>query len=442
MKKLSILAAGLLTSAMMFTALAQAPLRQTDRPPAEIEIQRLDSLMGIFHQKYYSFKDDIEKMNVYGFDTNDIPSYPDDVIRYRLSLLESPIPLEYNQYVKGFVDLYAVRKKKLTQNILTWSKYYFPIFEQILDEQGMPLEFKYLAVIESALNPNAQSWCGATGLWQFMYGTGLMYGLKIDSYVDERKDPIKATYAACQYFKDMYALYHDWLLVIAAYNCGPGNVNRAIRMSGGHYNFWKIMPYLPTETRGYVPAFIAATYVLNYHSEHNIFPRDQAPVDYATDTVHVNSKVTFAQLSQSLQLDEEKLKMLNPSYKLGVLPHPNENGKSHVLRLPYHKAISFTDLKENIYASSYPNYYRQQAAISESIAEADNKQEETLSSIHKDTRKATTQKPKVAYYRVRRGDGLYTIASRYGCSVQDIKRWNRLHSQAIHPGQVLTIYKG
>jgi membrane-bound lytic murein transglycosylase D len=165
-------------------------------------------------------------------------------------------------------------------------------------------------------------------------------------------------------------------------------------------------------------------------------------VDYATDTVHVNSKVTFAQLSQSLQLDEEKLKMLNPSYKLGVLPHPNENGKSHVLRLPYHKAISFTDLKENIYASSYPNYYRQQAAISESIAEADNKQEETLSSIHKDTRKATTQKPKVAYYRVRRGDGLYTIASRYGCSVQDIKRWNRLHSQAIHPGQVLTIYKG
>ncbi len=441
MKKLSILAVGLLMHFITNTVNAQAPLKQTD-PAAEQQLQRLDSLMNVFHDKFYSFKDDIEKVNVYGFDSNTVPSYSDDVIKHRLSLLESPIPLEYNQYVKGFIDLYAVRKKKLTQHILTWSDYYFPMFEQILDEQGMPLEFKYLAVIESALNPNAQSWCGATGLWQFMYGTGLMYGLKINNYVDERKDPVKATYAACQYFKDMYALYHDWLLVIAAYNCGPGNVNRAIRMSGGHYNFWKIMPYLPTETRGYVPAFIAATYVLNYHEEHNIVKFSETPVKYVTDTVHVDSKLTFAQLSQSLQIDEDQLRMLNPSYKLGVLPHPSESGKTYVLRLPYHKAISFADMKDDLYASNYPKYLKSANFDANQVAANIQQGDESLSSIKKDAPKRTNNKSKVAYYKVRRGDGLYIIASKYGCSVYDIKKWNKLHSNAIKPGQVLAIHRG
>ncbi|MBI3235426.1 MAG: transglycosylase SLT domain-containing protein [Bacteroidetes bacterium] len=445
MKKLRILAIGLISSALSFSAIAQAPVRLSNSPQAESNLLRLDSLMNVFHDKYYSFKDDIEKVNVYGFDSNYVPSYSDEVIKYRLSLLESPIPLEYNQYVKGFIDLYAVRKKKLTQHILTWSDYYFPQFEQILDEQGMPLEFKYLAVIESALNPNAQSWCGATGLWQFMYGTGLMYGLKINNYVDERKDPIKATYAACQYFKDMYALYHDWLLVIAAYNCGPGNVNRAIRMSGGHYNFWKIMPYLPTETRGYVPAFIAATYVLNYHQEHNIYKFEETPVNYVTDTVHVDSKLTFAQIAQSLNINEDQLRMLNPSYKLGILPNPNESGKSHVLRLPYHKAISFTDLKENLYASNHP-YMRPAATptLVQNSGDSLNQENETLTSINKDldNKKPKVAKSKIAYYKVKRGDGLYIIANRYGCTITDIKKWNKLHSNAIKPGQLLAIHRG
>jgi membrane-bound lytic murein transglycosylase D len=438
---------------------AQAPLKQAFNPALEIKLNRLDSAMNVFHNKHYSFRDEIEKMNIYGFDTNAVPSYPDDVIQYRMNLLESPIPLEYNQYVKGFIDLYAVRKKKLSQHILTWSKYYFPLFEQILDQQGLPLEFVYLAVIESALNPNAQSWCGATGLWQFMYGTGLLYGLKINNYVDERKDPIKATYAACQYFKDMYALYGDWLLVIAAYNCGPGNVNRAIRKSGGQYNFWKIMPYLPTETRGYVPAFIAATYVMNYHKEHNIYPL-QTPVDYVTDTVHVDSKLTFAQLSQSLHINEGDLRMLNPSYKQGMLPYPTTTKQTHVLRLPYDKAITFTDLKENIFASTYQQYIRRSTTpqiveIEEPDGEEVNPMlEEVLKEVKSDntaplkagksegqkTTIAPVNVPQVIRYKVKRGEGLMQIAGRYNCSINDIKKWNGLRNNKIFPGQSISIF--
>lgn len=428
-KTMRLLAASFGLSLLVSTADAQAPVASlTTRPNSDVVMGHLDSAMAVFHDKHYSFKDDIEKLNIYGFDTTDVPTYSADVISYRLDMLESPIPLTYNQYVKGYIDLYAVKKKKLTQHILTWSSYYFPMFEQILDQQGLPLEFKYLAVIESALNPHAQSWCGATGLWQFMYGTGLMYGLKINGYVDERKDPIKATYAACQYFKDMYARYGDWLLVIAAYNCGPGNVDRAVRMSGGSHNFWTIMNYLPMETRGYVPAFIGATYVLNYHKEHNIFPFAQ-PVDFVTDTVHVDSKVSFAQLSKSLDMTQEQLMMLNPSYKLNMVPFTT-NEKTHVIRLPYDKAISFADLKENIFASeiqSTPNYgYYTQPTVAPRAKPA--------------AYKAPAKKNGNVYHRVKNGEGLYNIASRYGVTRAEIKRWNGLKNNYIYPGQNLSIW--
>lgn len=441
-KTLRLLATTALFTAVVSIADAQAPIRTPQQEENDIAMNRLDSAMGAYLDKHYSMKDDIEKVNIYGFESNTIPQYPDDVIKYRLSLLESPIPMDYNQYVKGFIDLYAVRKKKLTEHILTWSSYYFPIFEQILDQQGLPLEFKYLAVIESALNPNAVSWCGATGLWQFMYGTGLLYGLKINQFVDERKDPLKATLAACQYFKDMYAKYGDWLLVIAAYNCGPGNVSRAIRMSGGKKNFWQIMPYLPQETRGYVPAFIAAAYVMNYHQEHNIFPNPELQaVNYATDTVHVDSKVSFSQLSQSLGIDPDELKILNPSYKLGMIPYP-VNQKNHVIRLPYRKAISFTDLKENIYASELQGYpsIRQSQVPSEPVvqpaAAADpmtTPEKQTLKDIH------TPKKIAIKYY-VKRGEALGTIAGKYQVTVNQVKSWNGLRSNLIHPGQSLTIW--
>lgn len=438
---LRLLTVTLIFSSIAAIADAQAPLRTPEQIENDRAMNRLDSAMDVFLDKHYSMKDEIEKVNIYGFDSNTVPYYSDDVVKYRLSLLESPIPMEYNQYVKGFIDLYAVRKKKLTQHILTWAPYYFPIFEQILDQQNLPLEFKYLAVIESALNPNAMSWCGATGLWQFMYGTGLLYGLKINQFVDERKDPLKATLAACQYFKDMYAKYGDWLLVIAAYNCGPGNVSRAIRMSGGgKKTFWQIMPYLPQETRGYVPAFIAAAYVLNYHQELNIFPNpDIQAVNYVTDTVHVDSKVSFSQLSQSLGIDAEELKILNPSYKMGMIPFP-VNQKNHVIRLPYRKAISFTDLKENIYASElqgYPNYRNGVPAppVIQPAAPPDKQVNggQTVSNLN-------SPKKIALKYQVKRGEALGTIAARYQVTVNQLKGWNGLRSNMIHPGQALTIW--
>ena len=206
----------------------------------------------------------------------DLPHYSDEIYEQRMAKIYSPIPLVYNEEVKRYIELYAYKRRALTSRVMGLSDLYFPLFEEVLDKEGLPLEFKYLAIVESALNPIAVSKMGATGLWQFMYNTGKMYNLKINSYYDERRDPIKSTHAACRYFKDMYKIYGDWLLVIAAYNCGPGNVNKAIRRSGGKRNFWEIAKYLPSETRGYVPAFIAITYVMHYANEHQIFAKQPA----------------------------------------------------------------------------------------------------------------------------------------------------------------------
>ena len=200
----------------------------------------------------------------------DVPTYSGDVYQKRMEKIQTPIPLCYNNQVKEYIDLYAVKRRSTMQRVMGLSGFYFPMYEQILDQQGLPLEFKYLSIVESALNPMATSRMGATGLWQFMLATGKLYNLKVNSFIDERRDPEKSTYAACQYFKDMFAIYNDWLLVIAAYNCGAGNVNRAIARSGGKHTFWEIAQYLPRETRGYVPAFIAVTYLMSFPAEHNL----------------------------------------------------------------------------------------------------------------------------------------------------------------------------
>jgi membrane-bound lytic murein transglycosylase D len=228
-------------------------------------------------------------LNIYGFESDEIPVYSDQDIKNRLSLLESEIPLDYNEQVRPYIDLYTVRKRKLLAKVLTLSKLYFPTIEEIFDREGIPLEMKYLAVIESALNHAATSPVGAAGMWQFMAPTGHMYGLKTTNNLDERRDFIKSTEASVKYFKNSYRVYGDWLLVIASYNCGVGNVNKAIRKSGGKRNFWAIMPYLPRETRGYVPAFIAAAYAMNYASEHNIYPAD-LELNYHTDTIQVDNR--------------------------------------------------------------------------------------------------------------------------------------------------------
>ncbi|MHB1278122.1 MAG: lytic transglycosylase domain-containing protein, partial [Bacteroidia bacterium] len=264
----------------------------------------------------------------------DLPQFPGKLIQERMSSLGSEIPLEYNSYVKGFIDLYGRRKVELTSKMMGLAEYYFPIYEEILDRNNLPLELKYLSVVESALNPKATSWAGASGPWQFIYSTGVRYGLTINSYVDERRDVYKSTQAACDYFRDSYELYGDWLLVIASYNCGPGNVNKAIRRSGGKKNFWAIQQYLPRETRGYVPAFVAVTYLMNFATEHGI---TTTPADFYSlvQAVEVDQLLTFEQLAVALDLTTEHIYDLNPHFTKEMVP---DIGGSMTVYLPYQKA--------------------------------------------------------------------------------------------------------
>src|SRR5690606_35823122 len=246
-----------------------------------------------------------------------LPLY-DSILEARLKTINdaTPIEMEYNQYVKAFINLYVNKKRDLSSIVLGIAPRYFPMFEEVLDRYNMPLELKYLAIVESALNPSAQSWVGAKGLWQFMYRTGKMYDLQVTSFYDERMDPYKSTVAACNYMMDLYKMYDDWNLVLAAYNSGPGNVNRAIRRSGGFKDYWKIRPFLPRETRGYVPAFIAVNYMMNYAEEHHIYPKMAPLTNTLVDTVHIKRSMSFTQISNYIDISEELLAELNPMYKL------------------------------------------------------------------------------------------------------------------------------
>lgn len=342
-----------------------------------------------------------------------LPGFDPAIIQSRMNSLESAIPLVYNQYVKGFIDLYGRKKSPLTSKILTLSEYYFPIFEEILDQEGLPLEFKYLAVVESALNPKAMSWAGASGLWQFIHSTGLRYGLRINSYVDERRDVIKSTKAACQYFKDSYALYGDWLLVIASYNCGPGNVNKAIRKSGGKKNFWAIQHYLPKETRGYVPAFIAVAYVMNFHEEHGIYPT-AIDMHKFIQEVELSNQVSFEQLSAALQIPLEDLEYLNPAYKRGLIPG-TEGAKT--INLPYFHAIKLMEVENDLYKNEFS---------------------ETDSNGRVVKYKIVTEK---INYKVKSGDNLRTVARKFGCEPSDLKEWNVIKNNTLRPGRVIAIYR-
>jgi membrane-bound lytic murein transglycosylase D len=345
------------------------------------------------------------------------PVFTDEEYRTRMGKLKSPIPLTYNRSVREYIDLYATRKRGLTARALGLSQLYFPLFEEVLDKHNLPLEFKYLAIVESALNPVAVSPMGATGIWQFMYNTGKMYNLQITSYVDERRDPYKSTVAACHYFQDMYKIYGDWLLVIAAYNCGPGNVNKAIRRAGGSKNFWDISPYLPAETRGYVPAFIAVCYVMNYLEDHKITPVQPALTYFEVDTVKVSQSLSFSKISTALDIPMDLLSYLNPSYKRNFIP---VSDTPQPLRLPVNKMGQFIASTDALYL---PDPAEAQIAAK---AEA----ERTM---------VSTQVKK--YITVRKGQTLSTIASANKVSVKDIQRWNKLRTTRINVGQRLAIYK-
>lgn len=371
----------------------------------------VDSLLHSWHVRYFSKKDDFchdDEENVF---------FPDSIYIDRLAKLPRVIELPYNNVVRDCIDLYAERKRGLVRYILGMADFYFPIIEQVLDKHGLPLELKYLAVVESALNPMALSRVGACGLWQFMLPTGKSYGLEINSLIDERRDPLKATEAACEYFKDMYAIYGDWSLVLASYNCGPGNVNKAIRRSGGKTDFWDIFPYLPRETRSYVPLFIAANYIMNYYCEHNICPM-QTSLPLATDTVMVNNALHLSQVADLLHIDIETLRALNPQYKRDIIPG---NVRASELRLPAAETYAFIDKEDTIYT------HRVEELLANLV------QPDGSKGLAGATREKIT-------HIVLRGENLYTIANRYGVTAKDIRRWNGLRSNRVARGKRLKLY--
>ncbi len=342
-----------------------------------------------------------------------------DTLKMRLARLneKTPFNVVYNPSLENVIKSFLTRKRGLMERMLTVSQFYFPLFEQEFDNHNIPLEMKYLAIVESALNPKARSRVGATGLWQFMYGTGKEHGLDVNSYVDERSDPIKSTRAACEYLNRVYKIFNDWDLALAAYNSGPGNVNKAIRRSGGQTNYWNIRRNLPRETAGYVPAFLATMYLFEYAEEHGLKGQKVERPYFETDTIHVKSLITFDQISELVGISKEELEVLNPSYKLKVIPYVK--GKDYSLRLPRNAMGKFVSNEAAIYAH---------------VEKELKSKESPLPALVKAAEKNRIR------YRVRSGDFLGKIAERYGVRVSQIKNWNGLRSNNLRIGQRLTIY--
>jgi membrane-bound lytic murein transglycosylase D len=356
-----------------------------------------------------------------------IPDFPDSVYLARLAQIPSVVDLTYNRIVKNYINVYTRMRREQVRIMLGISDYYFPIFEQVFDYYGVPYELKYLSVIESALNPRAVSRAGAVGIWQFMYSTGKYYGLTINSLVDERRDPVAATHAAARFLVDLYGIYNDWTLALAAYNCGPGNVNKAIRRSGGRRNFWEIYYYLPRETRGYVPAFIAATYTMNYHDDHLI---SRAPIELPlrTDTIRLHEPVHLEQIAEVLHIPLGQLRDLNPQYRTDVIP--GTALKSYAVKLPLDKSGDFIDLQDSILAYKDSVYFDQGKLVASP--------QHYSASYRVDL---PADKYDKLYYTVRSGDNVGYIADWYDVRASDLRYWNNISRNLIRTGQKLVIYK-
>ena len=371
----------------------------------------MDSLYWDWQSKNYLFVDE----NCVTTTTN--PAISDSVYIDRLSRIPSIIEMPFNDIVKKHIEAYTNRLRNKVSFILATANFYMPLFEEALDTYDLPLELKYLPIIESALNPTAISRQRASGLWQFMLRTGKLYGLENNSLVDERRDPIKSTWAAARYLKDLYNIYKDWHLVLAAYNCGPGNVNKAIRRAGGATDYWEIYQFLPKETRGYVPGFIAANYVMHYYCEHGICPME-AQLPATTDTIHIHKDLNLQQVAGVCNIDIEQLRSLNPQYKKDVVPG---NSKPYVLRLPNNTVNQFIDLQDSIYAYKADQFQkRKTVAVKESTAKSSNSKN-------------------AKYHKIRRGDTLGGIALKYGVSVKQLRRLNNIRGNNITAGKSLRI---
>jgi len=368
---------------------------------------------------YVNMQEMVANANAPYLDTID-KSISTELLKERLAELNSKTPFEiaYNPSLESVIQYYLKRDKKTMENLMSLSHYYFPLFEEKLDMYNIPLELKYLAIVESALNPRAKSRVGATGLWQFMFATGKMQGLNVSSYVDERMDPVLATEAACDYLADLYKVFGDWGLVLASYNSGPGNVSKAIRRSGGEKDYWKLRRHLPRETAGYVPAFLATMYLFEYAKEHGYQPYEPRVTYFETDTIKVKQLIKFEHITRVTNIDTELLEFLNPSYKLNIIPFIKD--EDYYIRLPLVETGVFVANENLIY-----NYAEE--AI---LAEAEEK---------KSLPEYAEAEDKVRY-RVRSGDYLGRIAEKYGVGVSKIRRWNNLRGNNIRVGQYLTIY--
>ena len=376
---------------------------------------------------FNDISDDIKNINI-----NENVDYelPTELLKQRLAAMDakSPFNIEYNPGLENIIKSFLKNRKKAFGRLMAISEYYFPMFEEALAKQNVPLEIKYLAIVESALNPKAVSRMGATGLWQFMYHTGKQYNLKIDSYVDERSDPLKSSVAAAEYMSKMYKIFGDWDLVLASYNSGPGNVAKAIRRSGGQQNYWNIRKNLPRETQGYVPAFLATMYIYEYHKEHGIKPERALVQHFATDTVLIKKQISFKQISDLLDIPVAQLQLLNPSYKMNVIPVYGD--QDHFLRLPKDKIAVFASNEDKIYA-----YIQRELDFREKPFQVE--KAIVLNDSVYSTQRITL--PKTKYYTVKRGDNLSEIANKYSVTVADIKRWNRLKGSSVASGKSLKI---
>ena len=371
----------------------------------------MDSLYWDWQSKYLISIDENCQM------TSSNPVISDSIYIDRLSRIPSVIEMPFNDIVKKHIEAYTGRLRNKVSFMLAAANFYMPLFEEALDTYDLPMELKYLPIIESALNPKALSRQRASGLWQFMLRTGKIYGLDNNTLVDERRDPVKSTWAAVRYLKDLYNIYNDWNLVLAAYNCGPGNVNKAIRRAGGETDYWKIYPFLPKETRGYVPGFIAANYVMTYYCEHGICPMDsQLPA--ISDTIHINKDLHLQQVASVCNIDIEQLRSLNPQFKKDIIPG---NSKAYALQLPNNTANIFIEREDSIYAYEAKKYLNKRRTVA--VSEA-----------------STPKNAKGAkYHKIRKGDTLGGIARKYGVSVRQLRDLNGIRGNNITAGKNLRI---
>lgn len=399
----------------------------TTLSPLEIftnnEIRMMDSMLNI----WYVQNEISNKQSVLSKLKDDTTAYEnnDSLIFHRLNNIVTEVPLAYNSKVKRFIELYAVQRQRSSSIILGLAQYYYPWMKAIFDKYDVPEEIVYVTIIESALNPTAVSPAGATGIWQFMYSTGKMYGLEVDTYVDDRRDPYKATDAAARHFRDLYNIFHDWGLAISAYNCGAGNVRKAIQRSGGKTDFWGVCPYLPKETQNYFPAYLGALYMMNYHQQYGINP-SQIKIPTSVDTVMVTKEIHLEQVANVLGISLDEIKSLNPQYKRNIIPAFH---KAYPLRLRTNDVIRFIAMKDSIERYHYDEYFSPTV-------------NQNLIATNTTSNGAVVQTSPNKYHYVKKGETLGKIASKYHTSVNTLKSLNHLRSTSLRVGQKLLVKKG